>query len=194
MSYKVISVQFPFISAFIREESSWKAPGVNVEGLYCEDRILLLLVYRWPRSDLVVVSTSQINTVSKCALKMINYGISFLVAHAFCLRPVSHIVSFYNIWVCDCNKLSQWQRFCCVAELWLYTENEAISRMLYWEFPLMMAINYVKSNLHDGWDAIYIQIVINLHITESKPHTVAINCLNHLELVRLTEYKGAEIF
>lgn len=31
---------------------------------------------------------------------------------------------------------------------------------------------------------IYIQIVINLHITESKPHTVAINCLNHLELVR----------
>lgn len=60
--------------------------------------------------------------------------------------------------------------------------------MLYREFPLMMAINYVKSNLLDGWDSIYIQIVINLHIAESKPHTVAINCLNHLELVRFTEY------
>lgn len=31
-----------------------------------------------------------------------------------------------------------------------------------------MAINYMKSNLHDEWDDIYIQIVNNLHIMELK--------------------------
>ncbi len=93
------------------------------------------------------------------------------------------IESFYNIWVCDCNKLSQWQRFCCeilsfgsVPFLGCYIEN-----FPWWWPSIMWNPIYMMS----GILFIYIQIVINLHITESKPHTVAINCLNHLELDKL---------
>ncbi len=97
------------------------------------------------------------------------------------------IESFYNIWVFDCNKLSQWQRFCCEILsfgsvqkmkpfLGCYIENFP------WWWPSIM---WNPIYMMGGILFIYIQIVINLHITESKPHTVAINCLNHLELDKL---------
>lgn len=46
-----------------------------------------------------------------------------------------------------------------------------------------------KSNLHEEWDHIYIQMLIKLHRTEAKAQAITINCLNNLDSIRFTEQK-----